>query len=100
MAVTLTVNDLSLALRITTHLETPALPYSDILDRQLAAASAIVESYAPAAPDENLNEAVIMLVGHLLQQPPHSRAPENAFILSGARALLGPWSVPKSTTVT
>ena len=37
MPVTLTLNHLALAVRVTTHLEAPRLPYSDILTRQLAA---------------------------------------------------------------
>lgn len=45
MPVTLTLNHLALAVRVTTHLEAPRLPCSDILTRQLAAgATAIVES--------------------------------------------------------
>ena len=100
MPVTLTLNHLALAVRVTTHLEAPRLPCSDILTRQLAAGDGDCRVYAENAPDDTLNEAVIVLVGHLLEHPPHNRNPQNAFIQSGARGMLGFWSTPRSTRVT
>ena len=70
-----------------------------IVRRQCLAAVAIVEQYAPDAPDELLNEAVILTVGYLYDMPPSSSNHANAFRHSGAMALLAWWRNPHSGIV-
>ena len=54
MAVTLTLGELANQVRISTTASTSDVPdeYNTILSTNLAAATALVESRAPAAPDE------------------------------------------------
>ena len=63
MALTLTVAQLSEAVRLTVS-GSPAPPYLAIVTRQLSAATEIIEGYADDAPDNVKNEAAIMLVGY------------------------------------
>ena len=96
MAVTITVAQLSQALRLTvTGSADP--PYLAIITRQLAAATATIESYAnDDCPDEVMNESVIRFVGYLLDAPAvnvsrNVSTPEGAMRNSGAKSLLAPW---------
>ena len=75
--------------------------------RLLAVATAMVQNYAPAAPEAVSNEAVVRLCGWLLQAPSDgkitdsddtytvrwSRHSQRGFLLSGAQDLLRPWRV-------
>ena len=91
MALTITVAQLSQAVRLTVT-GSPDAPYLAILTRQRAVAEAIIEDYAnDDTPDDVKNEAAILIVGYLLESPSFTRQPQNAFILSGARALLAPF---------
>ena len=84
----LTVAELGAALRLTTDpASPPAEPLLGILHRQLRAAENQVNRYAPAAPEENREEAVIRTVGYYFERPDSS----NPFVLSGARSLLYDW---------
>lgn len=89
MALTLTVAQLSEAVRLTVS-GSPDAPYLAIVTRQLAAATEIIEGYAVDAPDDVKNEAAIMLVGYRLDRPPT----QNTFSLSGAQGLLSRWHLP------
>ena len=100
MAVTLTLEELAQA--ITAAGEAIPEDYLTILTRQLATATSAVQQYAPAAPDDVANEAVVLIVGYALESPLTTRAPRapsNAFINSGARALLAPFHIPVSARV-
>ena len=75
--------------------------------RLLAVATALVEDYAPEAPEAVSNEAVARLCGWLLQAPSDgavadtddtytrrwARHGQRGFLLSGAQDLLRPWRV-------
>ena len=58
----------------------------------LAAATELVEARAPLAPTDSQNNAVVLVFGYWMQSPP--AAPQrfgfNAWLNSGAEALLGP----------
>ena len=63
MALTLTVSQLSQAVRLTVT-GSPAPPYLAIVTRQLAVAEDIIEAYAnDDCPDDVKNEAAIRFVG-------------------------------------
>ena len=95
MALTITVSQLSQALRLTvTGSADP--PYLAIITRQLAVADATITGYADDAPEDVKNEAAIRLVGYLLDAPVvnpsrNVSTPEGAFRNSGAKGLLSPW---------
>ena len=92
MPVTLTVNQLAVETRVSTDSAvSPVEPWNTILQRQLSVGTEIVQTYAEDAPDDVLNEAVIRMVGYWLESPGFTRTPQNAFIHSGARALLAAW---------
>ena len=98
--VTLTVKQLAIAVRVTTadSLATPE-PYQTILIRQLSVATKTVERYAPDAPDDVLDEAVIRMVGYWLESPGFTRTAQNAFVHSGVRRLLSEYRIPVSSAV-
>lgn len=104
MAVTLSLSALALALRVIVRTGASIDDgRREILTGLMAASTLEVEGYAPSAPSETQNEAVKRMAGYLFDQAPAGRrsmdAP-NAFILSGARALLSRYYVPRSGRVT
>ena len=95
MAVTLSVQELAVGLRISAD---PAAsvpePQLGILTRLLAVATALVEGRAPGADAETQNEAAIRICGWLYDKPTHNRTGGiSAFHESGAAALLAPHAV-------
>ncbi len=89
-----------------------AKPLSTGLDstgqaRLLAVATALVEGYAPAAPEAAQDEAVVRFCGWMLEAPADGRVTDRddtymtkwsangqrGFLLSGAQDLLRPWHV-------
>ena len=95
MAVTITLGQLANQVRISTTASTSDVPdeYNTILSTNLAAATALVESRAPAAPDDSQNKAVVQIVGYWLESPPAApqRFGYNAWLHSGAAQILGPF---------
>ena len=97
MAVTLTDAELASALAVNDALALRLLPVS----------VALVERFAPAAPEAVQNEAVVRFVGWLLQAPSDGRTTDRddtymvrwaahgqrGFLLSGAQDLPRPWHV-------
>ena len=91
----LTIDALAAALRLTTG-EAVEEPNRSKLERQLRAAEAEVDDYAPGANAFSRNEAIIRLVGFLLDSTPTAlnNAPQvNALRMSGAMALVSQWHV-------
>ena len=95
MAVTLTLGELANQVRISVTASTSDVPdeYNTILSTNLAAATALVESRAPAAPDDSQNKAVVQLVAYWLDAPPAApqRFGYNAWLHSGAAQILAPF---------
>ena len=95
MAVSLTTADVAVALRVVSDVADP-LPAGQaaVLARTLAAAAALVDRHAPAAPESIANEAAIRAAGWLFDVAPHESARQwSALKHSGAAALLSPWRV-------
>ena len=92
MPVTITRDHLAVEVRVSVDTAAPPPePWGTTLTRQLAVATEIVEGYAPDAPDDVLDEAVVLIVGYGIEAPHFTRQPQNAFVNSGARSLLSPW---------
>ena len=103
MAVTITVPALATALRVN----------STEASRFLATVTALIDRYAPDAPDAVSNEAAIRCAGWLTEQPhaavrsetigdiATSYAPsmQSALRHSGAMALLSPWRVRRAGAI-
>ena len=94
MAVTLTINELSVQLRYSVSESVPPpSQYAVDLRDWLAAATEIVERRAPLAPTDSQNMAVTQIVGYWSQSP--RAAPQrfgyNAWLHSGAAQILNPW---------
>ena len=70
MAVTISVIQLAAALRIGDGVTALVEPQAGVLNRILASATALIESYAPNAPEAIQNEAVIRAGGFLFDSPP------------------------------
>ena len=97
MAVSLSIKDLAVALRVVTErAEYDALPggQTEVLSRTHAAACALVNGYAPAAPVDVANEATVRAAGWLYDVAPHESARQWSVLKhSGAAGLLSPWRV-------
>ena len=82
----------------TTELGEPEL---GIVRRKRIVAKGLVEEYAPTAPDDFKDEAVILIVGYIFDMPPSPRGDGYAasFRNCGAQSILGPWHVQKAYVV-
>ena len=95
MSVTLTLGDLAAQVRVSATDDASDIPsgYVEILVRDLAAATTMVEGRAPLASDDAHNKAVVQIVGYWLESPPApaQRFGSNAWLHSGAAQVLGPF---------
>ena len=93
MTVTLQVLQLAAAMRLGDGVTALTEPEAGIVTRLLAVSTRTVEAYAEDAPEDVQNEAVIRLSAWLYDADPSRayRMAQDAFGLSGARALLAPW---------
>ena len=95
MSVTLTLGQLANQTRVSVTSSTSDVPpyYATILAPSLAAATKLIESRAPDAPEEAQNRAAVMIVGYWLESPPSNpqRFGFNAWLQSGAAQVLGPF---------
>ena len=92
MAVSVTVAQLAVQLRITTA-ETDSIDAGQqaVLTRALETAVAEVEHYAPAAPGSVQDEAAIRIAGWLYDRSPAETRGGNPLVQSGAAHLLSRW---------
>lgn len=104
MAVTITAGDLGAAAQLADH---------DQATRLLAVVTALVERYAPDAPEEVLNEAAVRCAGWLAHTAAGSIArvetgpkateyavgQKGALRHSGAMSLLAPWKMRRAGAV-
>ena len=94
MSVTLTLNELAVQLgySVSDTVPPPHAYVVDLLD-WLAAATEWVERRAPNAPENTQNRAVTQIAGYWSQAPlaPPQRFGYNAWLHSGAAALLAPY---------
>lgn len=92
MAVTITVAQLAVALRLATAEDaTLAAGVSANLTRHLATATSLVLKVAPLAPNAVQNEAVTRIVAFLYDAPPAALRSTNVLRQSGAQGLLADW---------
>ena len=91
-----TVVDAAIALRIIGD-AADAVPgaVNAILTRQISVASALVESWAPTAPEAVKDEGALRLVAFLYDQDPALPRASEPMLASGAAAVLGPWHVQR-----
>jgi len=90
MAVTITTDELAVALRLGTQ-EAPK-ELAPVLNAIRLGAIALIEGDAPKAPTEVQNVACIQLAGFLYESDPtETFAAATPMVSSGARALLSPW---------
>ena len=100
MAVTLTTIQLAAAMRIGDGVTPLEEPQAGVINRILASATALVESYAPNAPEAIQNEAVIRVGGYLFDSPPGgSMRFANPLADSGAQALLARFRIVRATPI-
>ena len=81
MPVTLTASQLAVATRVIADPATLLMTAvrATIIEQGLESAKAIVEDYAPDAPDAVLNEAVTLMVGYKIEAPHYTRTNQHAF---------------------
>ena len=92
MAVTLTITQLSAAVRLGDSPEELAE-----ITRLHAYATEAVDNYAPEAPETTANEAVVRLAAQMFDQPTASRGGyANAIRVSGAARILMPYRIHRA----
>ena len=95
MSVTITLGQLANQTRVSVTAHESDVPpyYRTILMPNLAAATRLIESRAPDAPEDAQNKAAVMIVGYWLESPPSNpqRFGFNAWLHSGAAQVLGPF---------
>ena len=93
--------DIALALRIITSADDDLDDaITAQLERLAGVAQALCESYAPDAPEAILNEASIRIAAYLYDVTPGaSNSPQNAFVSSGAQALLSFWREQRAVAI-
>ena len=100
MAVTIDVIAIAADRRLGNGVVAPAEPINGILPRYLLTATALVEDYASAAPENVQNTAASMLVGYFYDSPISEGARyANALANSGAQLLLSRWQSRRVTIV-
>ena len=95
MAVTLSVGEFAVSLRIATSVDVNTLEPSlvNILTRQLRAATELVEHRAPDAPETTQNLATARVGAYLYDNNPARRGGgADVWRDSGASTLLAPWT--------
>ena len=98
MAVTLTVQELALALRLVANADVTVAPeIIGLLTGHHATGVALVANYAPAAPDAVQNEAVIRIASYLFDAPLSFNRTVNVMRTSGAASMLAPFRVLRAT---
>ena len=90
MAVTISSLALAAALRAGDGTTALTEPLSGVIVRLLGAATALVEGYAPNAPESVQDEAVVRLAGWMYDAIP-GRTWASAMGQSGAQSILSPW---------
>ena len=95
MSVTRSIEQLAADLRIGDGVTAPTGPTAVLLARIAATATAMVEQYAPDAPDTIHNESFVRLAGWLFDSDPSGATPGGpaAMRASGAASLLSPYKV-------
>ena len=92
MALTIDLLDLGIALRVgLSEQDVRDSPHRNQMARLHRLTEFTIDQYAPDAPADVQNEAAIVMAGYIFEAPSFSRSPHNAFVHSGAKALLTPW---------
>ena len=100
MSVTISAIQLAAAMRIGDGMTPLEEPQAGVLNRILASATALVESYAPNAPEAVQNEAVIRVGGFLFDSPPGGSVRfANPLADSGAQALLARFRIVRAMLI-
>ena len=91
MAVTISPGDLAVAIRVATDPDAVPTAIATVLGFLQPAAAAMVTGYAPDAPDDIHNAAVIRLAGWLYDADPTDSRIASALQVSGAAPLMSQW---------
>ena len=99
MPATLTVGQVAVAIRAATDPDMVPPAIAAILDCLVPAGKALVEGYAPGAPDAVLDAALIRVVGWLFDADPAETRTRNPMQVSGATAILSSWHIQRAGLV-
>lgn len=91
MAFTITNAELAVAIRAATDETSVTAPVAKAISYIALSAKALIERYAPAAPEPINDQALIRLAGYLYDSDPTDPRAGAPMIVSGAAPLLAPW---------
>lgn len=99
MAVSIPQGDATVAIRAATSAENVDPAVNTVIGYLYAACVALVEEYAPEAPDSVHNIALIRLLGWMYDTDPTDPSLGRAMMVSGAAPLLGQWRVHRAGVI-
>ena len=99
MAVSITVETVLVAARVVTDAEAIPPPVKAAADVLYAGAVAIIQEYAPVAPADVQNTALVRLFGWLWDADAADATLGRALQVSGTANLLSPWRVHRAGAV-
>ncbi|MDE0489316.1 MAG: hypothetical protein OXI07_09015 [Gammaproteobacteria bacterium] len=99
MAVTITAGELAVAIRAATDADSVAPEIAAVLALILPAATNLVTTYAPGAPDAMHNMAAVRVGGWLYDADPTDPGIGRAMDISGARAMLSQWRTHRAGAI-
>ena len=99
MAVTLTESEIAVAIRAAADADNVDGRVLQVLRILVPAGTAIIEAYAPDAPDAVANAALVRLAGWLWDSDPSEDRTGRALQNSGAAALLSIWRRQRAAAV-
>ena len=99
MPVSITQAEATVAIRAATDPDAIAAPVAAVVGYLFAAAEAMVELYAPNAPDAVHNAALIRLLGWMYEADPTDVRMGRAMQVSGAAPLLSQWRVHRAGAI-
>lgn len=100
MAVTITPEDVAVAIRAVTDGDNIPEPVAKVIGVVFPAASAIILQYAPHAPDAVHDAAMVRLCGWLYDAEPAAASAQQPLQASGTMQLLAQWKVQVAGALT
>ena len=99
MAVTITQQEVAVAIRAATSADDIPAPVAEVLKFLFPAASAIILTYAPGAPDSVHDASMIRLCGWLYEADPADPSAARPLQASGTAPLLAQWRVQRAGVI-
>ena len=99
MAFSISDGQIAVLIRAATDSTSVPAPVALALSFLVPAAKDMIEQYAPGAPGEVMDTALVRLAGYLYDMGPESARLSNPLVNSGAAAILAQWRVHRAGVI-